>query len=87
MINLNEEDIQMEGSNQAIMQLMERLDEVGFKYEIVEQKSEFKIDSQILMKRYNAQYGECTSYDEDVSKNKVVLRRISKCSYNVPKYV
>jgi hypothetical protein len=87
MINLNEEDIQMEGSNQAIMQLMERLDEVGFKYEIVEQKSEFKIDSQILMKRYNAQYGECTSYDEDVSRNKVVLRRISKCSYNVPKYV
>lgn len=86
MINLSDDEIQMEGSNQAIIQLMERLDEVGFKYEIVSQKNEIKVDSQILMKRYNAFYGENTSYDEDVSKNKVVLRRLSECSYKVPKY-
>lgn len=84
--NIDEDNIEIDGTNQAILQLMKALDDVGFKYEIVSQKKEFEIDDRVLMKHYNSYYGEATSYDEDVNHNKVVLKRLSKSSYNIPKY-
>lgn len=86
IVNIDPDNIQLDGSNTAIKQILDELDSIGFKYEIVSQKNPIEPDCKILMKRYNAQYGENSSYDEDVTSNKVVLKRISKSNYVVPTY-
>ena len=84
--NIDEDNIKIEGNNQTILQLMERLDSVGFKYEVVESKSEIVPVTKCDLSKYNGQVGEGAVYDEDTSFNKVILRRLSKSTYKVPIY-
>lgn len=84
--NLSDDEIEIDGSNYTIKSLMNELDSIGFLYEIVSSKREIAPIIDVNIRKYNATYGEVAVYDEDSTKNKVVLRRISSHPYNIPKY-
>lgn len=83
--NIDPDNLELVGSNRGILQILEGLDKIGVRYEIVEKDSDIVPVEEITMKKYNRNYGELVAYDEDVTKNRVVIKRLDPPRFYVPK--